>query len=438
MVYDKNKQNNAKQQNGGQQKPKVAVDGISPMVVDMFQQAHPNFQSPQTGFEEQKPMSGAPGGNIPAVGTVAQPMNFFGNGGGVQGAYDYTPNTPAPAPEYGTQGVQITDPAATKQNDLGGLSQALANAGSQPQQAQFQADPTQRDGGFFGWLGRLMPKNRPGLRDGESPDEYDDRMARNTKMYFTLADALRHLGNIVNTSKYAPLQRFNDPNAMIEQRYQQKKAERQKQAAMDADAAYKQANMDLKERAQQIENNYKQYLMGLKNDAAGLNRDKFDWRKGRDERDYKHKLEREAAGDAFKNKKFEADQQQRATSNSLRAQSIAKRGSGGGGRSGKGGSGSGGKYWFVDKDGKTRYQPNKTMWEQEYYREYGSLPQGETNTSTSSKSYDKNGEHTTTTRKKGASMTAQAAQQQNAAQRARKNQSARKGSKLKNVSALGL
>lgn len=258
-------------------------------------------------------------------------------------------------------------------------------------------------------------------------------------MYFTLADAIRHFGNIVNTSKYAPLQQFNDPNAMIEQGYQQRRTERQQRAAQEADAAYKQANMDLNRQKADADAAYKALLLDLNKDRLGLNKNQQEWRKGKDERDYNHKLEREAASDKFKEKKFEADQQQRATSNSLRAQSIAKRGSGGG-RSGRSGSGSGAKYWFEGKDGKMHYQPNKTMWEQEYYREYGALPQGESSTSTSSKTinYKTGQETTTTTRKKGASMTSQAAKQQNAAKKARQNQGARGKSKLKNVSALGL
>ena len=42
----------------------------------------------------------------------------------------------------------------------------------------FQKDDTKKDGGFFGWLGGLI-KKRPGIRSGESADEYDERMTRN-------------------------------------------------------------------------------------------------------------------------------------------------------------------------------------------------------------------------------------------------------------------
>ena len=423
--------NNQNKNNNGVQRQQVTVSGIPPKVADMFQQTHPGFNMPQ----QQQPMSGASGGNAPAVAPMAPAMNFFQQGGGVKGAYDFTPATPAPAPEYGTQGVQLTNPADTRQNDLASLSQALSGVGSQ--QPQFHADPSQRDGGFFGWLSGILPRNRKGMRAGETPDEYDARMTQNSQRYFALADAIRHFGNIINTSKGAPLQQFNDPVGMLEQGYQQRKAARQKQAALDADAAYKQtdaaykqANMDLKKQQARSDAAYKALLLNL-------NRERQQWREGRDERNYNHKVEREGVSDLFKVNKFKADQEQRKISNNLRAQSIAKRG---GGRSGKSGSGSSAKYWFEGKDGKMHYQPNKTMWEQEYYREYGVLPQGETSTSTSTKITDlRTGqETTTTTRRKGASMTSQAAKQQNAARDARKNQGARRNSKLKNTSALGL
>lgn len=281
-------QNNQNNNKGGGQRQKVTVSGIPPLVTDMY----PDFQ--------EQPMSGAPNGGIPGVAPIAPNMNFFQNGGNVQGAYDFTPSTPAPSPEYGTQGVQFADPANTQQNNLGSLSQALANAGGQPQQAQFQADPNQRDGGFFGWLGGILPKNRKGIREGETPEEYDARMTRNSKMYFTLADAIRHFGNIVNTSKYAPLQQFNDPNAMIEQGYQQRRAERQKKAAQEADAAYKQANMDLKRQQAESDAAYKamQMQLGLDKFKYQKNRDavadnkwkaKFEFDAAKDDRDFKYK-----------------------------------------------------------------------------------------------------------------------------------------------------
>jgi len=287
---------------------------------------------------------------------------------------------------------------------------------------EFHSDPSKRDGGFFGWLGGLIPKKRPGMREGETPDEYDARRTRNMEMVATFADAIRHMGNIINTAKGAPLQQFNDPTSMLEQGYQNRKAERAKKAAADADAAYKAANLSIKDRAAQANEAYKQILLGYKDaadkraaQAAADNKkykdDYFTWQKEQAEKN----RERQAAQDKQKQENW-----QKSFDENKRHHAVSEKNSRKGGGSGRNG-GSGGKYWFEDKDGKMHYQPNKTMWEQEFYREYGYLPQGETSTSTSKKTIDyKTGqETTTTTRSKGNSMTAQAAKSQNDAKAAR-------------------
>ena len=352
-------------------------------------------------------------------------------------------------PEYSKDGGRypyMNAPYAPSQ--YASLSDALNSEAGAKNTPAFKRDETKKDGGFFGWLKSLVPKSRPGKREGETDDEYDARRTRNMQMVATLADAIRHMGNIVNTSKGAPLQIFNDPNVMIEQGRLTRKAERQKQAKLDADAAQKQAEMTLKERAAEADRKYKEWLMGLKDDAAQLGKDKFQYRKdkdkataeakaAKDDRDFKYRQER----DKVKDKQAE-DRLNIAKYNATHKVS---------GRSGKGGSGSGGKYWFEDKDGKMRYQPNKTMWEQEYYREYGKLPEGESSVSKSTKTVDyKTGQETTTTeRTKGASVTSQAAAAQNAAKAARnaKGKSSngkQSGSKpkskngYKNTKALGL
>ena len=320
------------------------------------------------------------------------------------------------------------------------LSSALnGSAVQQSQVPEFQADPSQRDGGFFGWLGKLIPKSRPGMREGETPDEYDRRITTNRERIAAFADAIRHMGNIVNTSKGAPLQVFNDPTTMMEEAYQKRKTKREKQAALDADAAYKQANLDLKSAAARADQAYKLYLAGLRGDNAQLAKDKFEYRKGKDaaaaqyrqakdQRDFEYKQGRDRAKDEQTNRRL-----------SISQYNATHKGSG---RSGRSGGSSGAKYWFEDKNGKMRYQPNKTMWEQEYYREYGKLPQGETSTSTSTKSINpKTGaEVTTTTRRKGASVTSQAAASQNAARNARNRPKPADKSKngYKNTKKLGL
>lgn len=450
-------------QNPQQQKRvPVSINGYPEAVHDMMRAKYPDYDQVM-GLGNQT-MQGGPSGQTPAVAPQPMNMNVFQQNGGVSGKLE--------APAVQTQQAQtaassVQTPylgdAAEKtqqpQTSFEGMQQpptgwkadgtpsydALSSALSGYQTAQskqvpeFQADPSQRDGGFFGWLGKLIPKSRPGMREGETPDEYDRRITTNRERIAAFADAVRHMGNIVNTSKGAPLQVFNDPTTMMEEAYQKRKTKREKQAALDADAAYKQANLDLKSAAAKADKVYKEYLMGLRGDNAQLAKDKFEYRKGKDaaaaqyrqakdQRDFEYKQGRDRAKDEQTNRRL-----------SISQYNATHKGSG---RSGRSGGSSGAKYWFEDKNGKMRYQPNKTMWEQEYYREYGKLPQGETSTSTSTKSINpKTGaEVTTTTRRKGASVTSQAAASQNAARNARNRPKPAGKSKngYKNTKKLGL
>ena len=424
----------------------ITISGYSQAVQDMMRAKHPDYDQVMN-----QTMRGAPNGQIPAVAPQPASMNFFQPNGGAVGKYEAPSVLPKPAQPV--QPVQ-TGEAFTNipQQTIGlnadgtprydSLSSALSGAAaSQKQEAPaFQSDPSKKDGGFFGWLGSLIPKKRPGMREGETPDEYDRRITRNMEMMTTLADAIRHMGNIVNTSKGAPLQQFNDPTAMMEQGYQNRKAQRQKEAALDADAAYKQANLSLKERAANAQNAYRELLLGMRNQNNQLARDKFDYRQGKDAAAAQYKQQKDQRDFEYKQQRDKAKDEQTNRRLSISQYNATHKGSGRG-RSG-GGGGSGGKYWFEDKNGKMRYQPNKTMWEQEYYREYGKLPQGETSTSTSTKTINpKTGaEITTTTRRKGASVTSQAAASQNAARNARNRPKPTGKSKngYKNTKKLGL
>ena len=440
--------------NQNTQQPKkvpITISGYPQAVQDMMRAKHPDYDQVMN-----QGMQGAPNGQIPAVAPQPASMNFFQPNGGAVGKYEAPAVQPQPAQPV--QPVQtgeapVTDFTNMPQQPTGwnadgtpsydSLSSALSGAAvSQKQEAPaFQSDPSKKDGGFFGWLGSLIPKKRPGMREGETPEEYDRRRTRNMEMMTTLADAMRHMGNIVNTSKGAPLQQFNDPTAMMEQGYQNRKAQRQKQAALDADAAYKQANLSLKERAANAQNAYRELLLGMRNQNNQLARDKFDYRKGKDDAAAQYKQQKDQRDFEYKQGRDKVKDEQTNRRLSISQYNATHKGSGRG-RSGKGGSGSGGKYWFEDKNGKMRYQPNKTMWEQEYYREYGKLPQGETSTSTSTKTINpKTGaEVTTTTRRKGASVTSQAAASQNAARNARNRPKPAGKSKngYKNTKKLGL
>jgi hypothetical protein len=440
--------------NQNTQQPKkvpITISGYPQAVQDMMRAKHPDYDQVMN-----QGMQGAPNGQIPAVAPQPASMNFFQPNGGAVGKYEAPAVQPQPAQPV--QPVQtgeapVTDFTNMPQQPTGwnadgtpsydSLSSALSGtAESQKQETPaFQSDPSKKDGGFFGWLGSLIPKKRPGMREGETPDEYDRRRTRSMEMMTTLADAMRHMGNIVNTSKGAPLQQFNDPTAMMEQGYQTRKAQRQKEAALDADAAYKQANLSLKERAANAQNAYRELLLGMRDRNNQLARDKFDYRQGKDAAAAQYKQQKDQRDFEYKQQRDKAKDEQTNRRLSISLYNATHKGSGRG-RSGKGGSGSGGKYWFEDKNGKMRYQPNKTMWEQEYYREYGKLPQGETSTSTSTKTINpKTGaEVTTTTRRKGASVTSQAAASQNAARNARNRPKPAGKSKngYKNTKKLGL
>lgn len=428
----------------------ITISGYSQAVQDMMRAKHPDYDQVMN-----QTMRGAPNGQIPAVAPQPASMNFFQPNGGAVGKYEAPSVLPKPAQpvqQVQTGEAPVTDFTNMPQHPTGwnadgtpsydSLSSALSGAAaSQKQEAPaFQSDPSKKDGGFFGWLGSIIPKKRPGMREGETPDDYDRRRTRNMEMMTTLADAIRHIGNIVNTSKGAPLQQFNDPTAMMEQGYQNRKAQRQKQAALDADAAYKQANLSLKERAANAQNAYRELLLGMRNQNNQLARDKFEYRQGKDAAAAQYKQQKDQRDFEYKQQRDKAKDEQTNRRLSISQYNATHKGSGRG-RSG-GGGGSGGKYWFEDKNGKMRYQPNKTMWEQEYYREYGKLPQGETSTSTSTKTINpKTGaEVTTTTRRKGESVTSQAAASQNAARNARNRPKPTGKSKngYKNTKKLGL
>lgn len=186
----------------------------------------------------------------------AAPFNAFA-GNGIVGRF---------GPAGQLSGSVPTAMALSDQKPLG-VGGSTANVPVVQNAPSFQKDDTKKDGGFFGWLGGLI-KKRPGIRSGESADEYDERMTRNKMRIATLADAIRHMGNIYNTSKGAPLQRFNNPVEGLQSGLQQRKNERARQAAVEADAAYKNANLQLKQNAADADRAYKAMNIELKQKAG--------------------------------------------------------------------------------------------------------------------------------------------------------------------------
>lgn len=423
-------------QNPQQQKRvPVSINGYPEAVHDMMRAKYPDYDQVM-GLGNQT-MQGGPSGRIPAVAPQPMNMNVFQQNGGVSGKLespivqtqepDLTPSTPAPAPEYGTDGVQFTNPAQTQQNDLSALSSALSGSAAQQRQVpEFQADPSQRDGGFFGWLGKLIPKSRPGMREGETPDEYDRRITTNRERIAAFADAIRHMGNIVNTSKGAPLQVFNDPTAMMEQGYQTRKAQRQKQDAIDADAAYKQANLDLKSAAARADQAYKLYLAGLRGDNAQLAKDKFEYRKGKDAATTQYKQEKDQRDFEYKQGRDRAKDEQTNRRLNISQYNATHKGSGRG-RSG-GGGGSSAKYVTWDAEGKPHYASNKTMYEaNEAY--YNGNTSGNSSTSSSREVFNKDGSTTRTTNRQGGSSVAQRAGAQRRQREEARKRAAKSGGK---------
>ena len=438
--------------NQNTQQPKkvpITISGYPQAVQDMMRAKHPDYDQVMN-----QGMQGAPNGQIPAVAPQPASMNFFQPNGGAVGKYEAPAVQPQPAPPV--QPVQtgeapVTDFTNMPQQPTGwnadgtpnydSLSSALSGtAESQKQEAPaFQSDPSKKDGGFFRWLGSLIPKKRPGMREGETPDEYDRRRTRSMEMMTTLADAMRHMGNIVNTSKGAPLQQFNDPTAMMEQGYQNRKAQRQKQAALDADAAYKQANLSLKERAANAQNAYRELLLGMRDRNNQLARDKFDYRQGKDAAAAQYRQQKDQRDFEYKQQRDKAKDEQTNRRLSISQYNATHKGSGRG-RSG-GGGGSSAKYVTWDAEGKPHYASNKTMYEaNEAY--YNGNTSGNSSTSSSKEVFNRDGSTTrTTNRQSGSSVAQRAGAQRRQREEARKRASKPAGKSkngYKNTKKLGL
>ena len=389
-------------------------------------------------------MQGAPGGASTPVAPQPMDMNFFGGNGGATGKFempavstapDLTPGSKAPDPKYGTGGVQFVNQSGTDKNDLSSLSAALNSAGvSSPSSGrEFKADDTKKDGGFFGWIKGLAPKFRPGRRDGETDEEYDMRNTQNMQRVATFADAIRHMGNIVNTYKGGPLQRFNDPTDYLLAGYEKRKAERRKQDAADADAAYKQATLNLKERAAEAKNAYDQLNLLLKQNGVTLSKDKFDYQKSKDAAAEKAKAEKDDRDFKYKQERDKVKDKQTEKRLGIAEYNATHKGRGGGGSSAK--------YITWDAKGNPHYAYNKTMYEaNEAY--YNGNTSGNSSTSNSKEVLNRDGSTTRiTNRQSGSSVAQRAGAQRRQREEARKRVSKPAGKSkngYKNTKKLGL
>lgn len=416
------------------------------MVQQMAQQ---NYAMKNGG---ELPMQGAPGGASAPVAPQPMDMNFFGGNGGATGKFeipavatapDLTPDSKAPDPKYGTGGVQLVNPSGTDKNGLSSLSAALNSAGvSSPSYGrEFKADDTKKDGGFFGWIKGLAPKFRPGRRDGETDEEYDMRHTQNMQRVATFADAIRHMGNIVNTYNGSPLQRFNEPTDYLLAGYEKRKAERRQQDAADADAAYKQATLNLKERAAEAKNAYDQLNLLLKQDGVTLSKDKFDYQKAKDAAAAKAKAEKDERDFKYKQERDKVKDKQTEKRLGISEYNATHKGRGGGGRSGRGGGSSSAKYITWDAEGNPHYASNKTMYEaNEAY--YNGNTSGNSSTSNSKEVLNRDGSTTRiTNRQSGSSVAQRAGMQRRQREEARKRSSKHAGKSnngYKNTKKLGL
>lgn len=421
-------------------KKPVTIGGYPEAVHDMMRAKYPDYDQVM-GLGNQT-MQGGSSGQIPAVAPQPMNMNVFQQNGGVSGKLE-APAVQTQQPQTSFEGMQ-QPPTGWKADgtpSYDALSSALSGyqTAQSKQVPEFQADPSQRDGGFFGWLGKLIPKSRPGMREGETPDEYDRRITTNRERIAAFGDAIRHMGNIVNTSKGAPLQVFNDPTTMMEEAYQKRKTKREKQAALDADAAYKQANLDLKSAAARADQAYKLYLAGLRGDNAQLAKDKFEYRKGKDEAAAQYKKEKDQRDFEYKQGRDRAKDEQTNRRLNISQYNATHKGSGRG-RSG-GGGGSSAKYVTWDAEGKPHYASNKTMYEaNEAY--YNGNTSGSSSTSNSKEVINRDGSTTRTTNRQGGSSVAQRA----GAQRRQREEARKKAAKpagkshngYKNTKKLGL
>lgn len=130
-----------------------------------------------------------------------------------------------------------------------------------------------------------------------APSEEEKKLSKNNeskKRLLLLSDALRHLGNIYNTTRGATPQQFNSPVMEQEQLYQRKRNEIRAQRAAAIKNAMDQAKL-------QADQDYKNSMLGMR--AAELDRQranddwnrqfnlgKFAWQQDKDKNDFALKL----------------------------------------------------------------------------------------------------------------------------------------------------
>lgn len=211
---------------------------------------------------------GKDGNNVPTV-TDAK------NGSEAQNVVTATEGNEVQSGDKSTEGNPQEDVKQPELNEDEQALLAMQNASMEDYRKRYKqaSDITQ---GVYDYLnGGSDAEEEPYKKKNESK-----------KKLLALADALRHIGNLFYVNKGATPQQFNSPVLMQEQRYQQEKAEREKKRAlqtktaldkakMDADAAYKDAVLGMKQN---------DFMRNVYNDNRryGLDKDKFAWQKDKD------------------------------------------------------------------------------------------------------------------------------------------------------------
>lgn len=212
-----------------------------------------------TSVQQQAVVQGANNVQQQAQGTEqtapqqpVQPQNYF------------APNTATKDVTQGEQQDQSGEKEGLSDDEKTMIAMSDAIQNNYRKQYKQASDVTQ---GVFDYLnGGAQKEEEPYNKNNESK-----------KKLYALADAIRQIGNLAYVTKGATPQKFNNPVVEQEAKYQQEKALRDKDRAARADAAQKKAKMD-------ADAAYKDALLAMKNNE--FNRNVFnDYRKAKENAD---------------------------------------------------------------------------------------------------------------------------------------------------------
>lgn len=230
---------------------------------------------------------------------------------------------------------------------------------------QIVRQPATVSGGNANFVGNKAPKYGPitsteqlAAAMGYTSPEEEERLRKasvTNQRILAIGDALRHIGNIANTVRYAPSQQFSSPVTDEMARYERGKALRD--AANSRYLVYQQQ----KERQDALQRRWEnelEYKRQKEEAAAKARADKAKDARDRWQATLAYNKERDDKNREFKKEqdKWRREQgQQRIDISASRASNSGSRRSGSGGRSGKSASDLG----FWDKDG--NYHQYKTV-----------------------------------------------------------------------------